>query len=742
LLAAQSPATATEVILRRSTCNPQQPRPMKPPPLLLGATLLFWGWQSGYFVVGVVMAVALESANFLKARWEFSDDDFSRIWTFCSLLFLAAAVYTFTANEGPSTFSGFFQNPNPLTQRAAGRASSRTGASMGRWLPMFFFAFVAAQMFSTRQTVPLTTISLILRRRRRKAQQLRRPVPAERNVNIGYPYFAICLLSAAVHPGEDNSFFWGLCVLLTWALWAQRSRRFAFGVWAGALVVAVGLGFVGQRGVGELQRYLENLNPQWIGRFMRRGLGFDPTQSRTALGAVGELKTSGAIVIRLETRNGESPPTYLRSASYRLYSTPVWFAGSSKDDFQTIPETPPESRTWQLLIKTNAATVNIACYLDGRGSNSLLGLLPLPRGSGRLENLNAYLLRTNTAGAALAEGPRLVMFDALYGPGETIDSPPGTSPDPDEDLDVPDREKESLDAVIDQLQLRGAKRDRALRTLGGFFADKFSYSTWQGARTGRTRGTNETPLSRFLLSTRTGHCEYFATATVLLLRRLEIPARYAVGYAVHEGSGRKYVVRQRDAHAWCLVWDKDTNTWQDFDTTPASWVEVEAKRAAPLQWLSDAWSRIGFEIARIRWGQSRLRQYLLIVIVPALGLLLYQIIFKRGRRRRRGEKDQPGLVTDWPGLDSEFYLLEKKLGERGIPRDPGETVSGWLERVATSSALADLRAPLNELLRLHYRYRFDPLGLSEMDRETLRREARACLEELSTSDRATVAIAK
>ena len=339
---------------------------MKPPPLLLGATLLFWGWQSGFLLVGALMAVVLESARVVKARWEVSDEDFSRIWTFCSLLFLAAAVYTFTANEGPSTFSGFFQNPNPMTQRAAGRASSRTGASMGRWLPMFFFAFIAAQVFSTRQTVPLTTISLILRRRRKKAQQLRKPLPPERNVDIGYAYFAICLLASAVHPGEDNSFFWGLCVLVTWALWAQRSKRFAFLIWAGALVTAIGLGYVGQLGVGQLQRYLENLSPQWMARFMRRSMGFDPSQSRTALGSVGELKTSGAIVIRLETKSGVSPPTYLRSASYRRYGTPVWFAGTSKDDFQTAPETPSESRTWPLLLNILGCPASIICPICRR----------------------------------------------------------------------------------------------------------------------------------------------------------------------------------------------------------------------------------------------------------------------------------------------------------------------------------------------------------------------------------------
>jgi hypothetical protein len=225
---------------------------------------------------------------------------------------------------------------------------------------------------------------------------------------------------------------------------------------------------------------------------------------------------------------------------------------------------------------------------------------------------------------------------------------------------------------------------------------------------------------------------------VLLLRRLEIPARYAVGYYVHETSGSKYVVRQRDAHAWCLVWDKDRNVWEDFDTTPASWMEAEAKRAWSLQWLSDAWSRVGFEIAKIRWGQSRLRQYLLLAIVPGLVLLLYQIIFRR--RKRRSEKSR--VATDdfvGAGLDSEFYLLEKKLAERGVPRDSSEPLSDWLERAAAAPDMEDLRTSLHELLRLHYRYRFDPLGLGEADREALKREARECLEELARAKKEVVA---
>ena len=74
---------------------------MKTPPFALGATLLFWGWQTDFLLEGALMGLVIEASRFVKVRWELSDDDFKRIWTFCALLFLAAAVYAFADNGGP-----------------------------------------------------------------------------------------------------------------------------------------------------------------------------------------------------------------------------------------------------------------------------------------------------------------------------------------------------------------------------------------------------------------------------------------------------------------------------------------------------------------------------------------------------------------------------------------------------------------------------------------------------------------
>jgi len=297
------------------------------------------------------------------------------------------------------------------------------------------------------------------------------------------------------------------------------------------------------------------------------------------------------------------------------------------------------------------------------------------------------------------------------------------------DLLVPTNEVPALRQVIEEFHLQGPDRAQTLQNVYGFFEGNFGYSIYQGPD--KLARSNETSISRFLLTSRHGHCEYFATATVLLLRQLKIPARYAVGYLVHETSRSGYIVRERDAHSWCLAWNDRTHAWENFDTTPGSWIDIESKRLSSWQKYSDLWSWVKFQFARAKlfWSQGKWRNYILWALIPLLAILLYRIVFRRGRLRQK-DREKPDEIFSWPGLDSEFYQLEQKLAGRGLPRQPGETLSDWLERAFTDPALADLRGPLQELLRLHYRHRFDPNGLDREERQRLAVEVRACLERL------------
>jgi transglutaminase-like putative cysteine protease len=79
---------------------------------------------------------------------------------------------------------------------------------------------------------------------------------------------------------------------------------------------------------------------------------------------------------------------------------------------------------------------------------------------------------------------------------------------------------------------------------------------------------NRDVIDYLLFDVRSGFCNYYATAEVLLLRAVGIPARLAVGYAQGERDPATdvYTVRQRDAHAWPEVYFPSIG-WVEFEPT-------------------------------------------------------------------------------------------------------------------------------------------------------------------------------
>jgi transglutaminase-like putative cysteine protease len=74
------------------------------------------------------------------------------------------------------------------------------------------------------------------------------------------------------------------------------------------------------------------------------------------------------------------------------------------------------------------------------------------------------------------------------------------------------------------------------------------------------------PLVRFLFEARYGHCEYFASATAVLLRLAGVPARVITGFAGGEPIEGGWRFRGTDAHAWVEAWLPERG-WVLIDTT-------------------------------------------------------------------------------------------------------------------------------------------------------------------------------
>ena len=129
--------------------------------------------------------------------------------------------------------------------------------------------------------------------------------------------------------------------------------------------------------------------------------------------------------------------------------------------------------------------------------------------------------------------------------------------------------------------------------------------------------------------------------------------------------------------------------------------------------------------AGFRWSQRGELQggagwYLLLAALVAI--FAWRML--RGKRIRDGTRlaltaEQRPLK----GADSEFYEVERLLSPRLGARSTNETLAAWVTRV-TASLDVSLQDPLNRALALHNRHRFDPAGLDESERVSLRTDCR------------------
>lgn len=78
------------------------------------------------------------------------------------------------------------------------------------------------------------------------------------------------------------------------------------------------------------------------------------------------------------------------------------------------------------------------------------------------------------------------------------------------------------------------------------------------------------PIDRFWLDRKTGFCEHYATAFVVILRAMDVPARVVTGFQGAEVNpvDGLHVVRNSDAHAWAEYWSPQRG-WTRVDPTAA-----------------------------------------------------------------------------------------------------------------------------------------------------------------------------
>ena len=651
---------------------------MKTPPLLIGAAILFWGLAIHQLVLASLMAVAVEASRLIKHRWDFGEADFKRISALCSLALISIALYRL--------MTGWFNHPAWM---------------IFKWLPIVLLPLFLAQACSTAERFPLN--ALFLFRRKQPLTDQRKP----RYIDLSNGYLISCIFAAGFANNRNELFYAGLIGFAVWTLWYYRRKGSSLMVWMALMVAGAGAGYLGQMGLAGLQTVVEQKTTDW---FSNPSEG--PYRNFTQIGEIHDEKLSNRIVFRARTGGMDERSLLLREATYDTFRSNLSLWSASRKDFNRLSPTPPNT-SWHLATgSVNPRTCTIAQYAKGENT-----LLKLPNGVFQIDGLDVSRAEKNDFGALKVTGDGLMTYHMRYGSGAPLIAPPGTH-----DLKIPKRESKVIERLADQLNLHLLPPAEILKNVKFFFETQFTYALKQ-----KSRQKNTTAILNFLTHTRSGHCEFFATATVLLLRQAGIPARYAKGYAVDPTDSMDgwSLVRTRYAHAWAVAFVD--NTWVNVDTTPATWQEME--REQDPYWYK-YWQKTkdlfsGFIFRFTRWHQNMqgkgYMQYFPLLLIPLFLWVGWRILARFSKKRlikkTKAKNEEKGVVAT--GSDSAFYPVEQHLVGLGLERHPWETLSAWLNRIeSTAGRTLSLEIP-RKLLAFHYRYRFDPRGLSVSEKSQM-----------------------
>ena len=279
---------------------------------------------------------------------------------------------------------------------------------------------------------------------------------------------------------------------------------------------------------------------------------------------IGRARGSRAVAMRLDY---ETPPPSehemrFRAAVYNQYLGNAWSRGKvrtqrlarQRDGFFHVAD--GQSRSWLgvwlepiaslgLILPVEAVTVEVAVptmHLDDGG----------------LTHLQIRQPETVRYRVGLAPSAELHLSSGL----------PVPSP-----LDDAARMEggERIAALAAEVAGTGDAADMA-RRVQGYLMQEYTYSLdLLGIR-------SDSPIEDFLFNWQRGHCEYFASSMVLMLRAVGVQARLVTGYLGGEYNPFEdyYVVRQTNAHAWVEAFLPDRG-WTTFDPTPPSGLPVSSK---------------------------------------------------------------------------------------------------------------------------------------------------------------------
>ncbi|HSS44355.1 MAG TPA: transglutaminaseTgpA domain-containing protein, partial [Thermoanaerobaculia bacterium] len=283
---------------------------------------------------------------------------------------------------------------------------------------------------------------------------------------------------------------------------------------------------------------------------------------RVDLESFGAAKRSDRVVFRMDVEPFTALPRVLRlrEAVFTEYHLGVWLRNSFGRGVRSprggLPDGLPREGPGRPAFARLSIDLNPFAN----------GFLFLPYGASRLELDRGFPATLPDGVVQLAPGRRSVHYAVDAAAGE----PRGIGLSAIDPTSVPPEIRQYAAALTGDLSDPAAISER----IRDHFARDFVYTL------DAPRGSGD-PLVNFLLRSKSGHCEFFASAAAMMLTARGIPARLVTGsYGGELGFlSRALVVRGGNLHAWVEA-DIDGKGFSVLDPTPPAGIPPDTSRVS------------------------------------------------------------------------------------------------------------------------------------------------------------------
>ncbi len=303
---------------------------------------------------------------------------------------------------------------------------------------------------------------------------------------------------------------------------------------------------------------------------------------QVTLDSIGRIRGSRQVAMRVLEEGAANPDREMRfkAASYDLYQQGTWRRSPTRGSV-------PRIQGFRFKLAGFRPSHWATIWLQPIRSSSL----PLPVETAQVEP-RARSLQIDEGGAVSLPITPLEVVEYRVGLARRsavlTGSPPKGPADPTLDLrGVTPRIAELAAEVMGS----GPAGERA-RRLESHLTEEYTYTLNFVGRSA------DNPIEDFLFRYKSGQCEYFASAMVLMLRSQGVPARLVTGFLGGEYNPFEgyYIVRENNAHAWVEAYLPGEG-WRIFDPTPPAGRPGEASEGGLLL-AQQAWDFVLF-----RWDR-------------------------------------------------------------------------------------------------------------------------------------------